>query len=200
LEQLPLNRKVFLKQNSLFLHHQKPFVALLYLKSFHIIFVVTWFAGLFYIVRLFVYFSETLSLPDVEKHILQKQYQLMQRRLWYGIAWPSAVITLLLGISLVLQYGIVPSWLWVKLGFVVFLYAYHIVCHLLFLQQQKGIISLNSNQLRLFNEVATIFLFAIVFLVVLKETYSWLYGLLSIAILTAVLLLAIYTYKKIRTQ
>jgi putative membrane protein len=175
-------------------------VTLLYLKSFHIIFVVTWFAGLFYIVRLFVYFSETQSLSDTEKLILQKQYQLMQRRLWYGITWPSAVLTLILGISLVLQYGIVPSWLWAKLCFVVFLYTYHIACHLLFIQQQKGIIHFNSNQLRLFNEVATIFLFAIVFLAVLKETYSWVYGLMSVAILTAILLLAIFIYKKIRTQ
>lgn len=170
----------------------------LYVKSLHIIFIVTWFAGLFYIVRLFVYFAETEQKPEPEKSILQKQYQLMQRRLWYGITWPSAVITLVLGITLLSYYGAVPDWLWVKLGFVGLLYTYHFLCHAQFKQQQQGTIHYTSSQLRVFNEAATILLFAIVFLVVIKSSLSWVYGLVAIAILTIALMTGIYVYKKIR--
>ncbi len=172
----------------------------LYLKSLHIIFIVTWFAGLFYIVRLFVYFAESQALDEPAKIILQKQYQLMQRRLWYGITWPSAIITLILGSSLVFQYGFVPDWLWTKLGFVIGLYAYQFYCHSIFKQHQQGIVKQNSMRLRVINEISTIFLFAIVFIVVLKNSYSWLFGLLGVAILTGVLLLGIYVYKKIRSK
>ena len=173
-------------------------MAFLYLKSLHIIFVVTWFAGLFYIVRLFVYFVETDKMDEPARSILRTQYQLMQRRLWYGITWPSAIITLVLGSTLVFQYGFVPDWLWVKLGFVAFLYAYHFYCHAIFKQHQKGIIGLNSTQLRIFNEVATVFLFAIVFVVILKNSTSWMYGIGGLAILTALLMAGIYGYKKLR--
>ena len=68
-----------------------------YLKALHIIFVVTWFAGLFYIVRLFIYHSEAESKPEPERSILQKQYKLMEKRLWYGITWPSMILTITFG-------------------------------------------------------------------------------------------------------
>lgn len=175
-------------------------MAFLYLKSLHVIFIVTWFAGLFYIVRLFVYFSETENMDEPEKSILQKQYLLMQRRLWYGITWPSAVLTLLLGSSLVFHYGFVPDWLWLKLSFVTILYAYHFHCHTIFRQHQKGIIKWKSTQLRIYNEASTILLFAIVFLVIMKNSYSWLYGMLGLAILTILLMAGIYIYKKQREK
>jgi protoporphyrinogen IX oxidase len=171
-----------------------------YVKALHIIFVVTWFAGLFYMVRLFVYFAETEVLAEPEKSILRKQYQLMQRRLWYGIAWPSAVMTLILGLTLVYFYGDIPAWLWVKLAFVVFLYAYHFSCHLIFRQHQLGVVKYTSNQLRIYNEVATLFLFAIVFLVVLKDSFSWVYGLLILSALVLVLMAGIKIYKRVREK
>ena len=62
------------------------------IKALHLIFVITWFAGLFYIVRLFVYHAEAKQKEDVEQRILVKQYQLMQFRLWYIITWPSAIL------------------------------------------------------------------------------------------------------------
>jgi putative membrane protein len=151
-------------------------------------------------VRLFVYFSETEALPEPDKSILQKQYQLMQRRLWYGITWPSAIITLVLGSLLIFQYGYIPNWLWVKLCFVVILYFYQFYCHTIFLQHQQGIVVLSSAQLRLYNEVATVLLFAIVFLVVLKESLGWVYGLASVSVLILVLLFGIYVYKLFRTK
>src|SRR4028119_1308566 len=69
----------------------------LYLKALHIIFIVTWFAGMFYIVRLFIYNTEAQERPEPERSILQKQFGVMIRRLWFGITWPSAVLTLILG-------------------------------------------------------------------------------------------------------
>jgi len=169
-----------------------------YLKSLHIIFVVTWFAGLFYIVRLFVYFSETIDQLDPEKSILQKQFKIMQKRLWYGITWPSAIITLILGASLVFEYGNVPDWLWVKLGFVLGLFLYHLSCHAIYVQQQNDIVKYTSGQLRIYNELATIFLFTIVFIVVFKSSFSWIYGIIGVLALTVILVLGIRIYKALR--
>ncbi len=170
----------------------------LYLKALHIIFVVTWFAGLFYIVRLFIYYAEAEQLQQPNKSILQAQYLLMQRRLWYGITWPSAIITSVWGGSLALQYHTIPPWLWVKLGLVVLLYGYHFLCHHIFLKQQKGIVENTSSQLRMWNEVATIFLVGIVFVVVLKDVLSMVWGLLGLVVFTGVLLVAIKIYKRLR--
>lgn len=170
----------------------------LYVKALHIIFVVTWFAGLFYIVRLFIYFAEASEKPEPEKSILQQQFALMQKRLWYGITWPSAVVTLIMGGSILYLYGTIPLWLQIKLAFVALLYGYHFYCHAIFKQQQAGIIKYSSLQLRIVNEVATIFLVSIVFLVVLKNAVDMLWGLLGLVVFTMLLLLAIRLYKKIR--
>jgi putative membrane protein len=175
-------------------------MAFLYIKALHIIFVVTWFAGLFYMPRLFIYVAEAHQKPEPEKSILQEQLLLMQRRLWYGITWPSAVITLVLGLSTWYYYGSFPTWLHLKLLFVLGLYGYHLYCHRLFKQQQNGHITWTSTQLRVWNEVATIFLFAIVFLVVLKNTLGMVYGLLGLAALIIVLLVAIRIYKQRREK
>lgn len=172
----------------------------LYIKALHIIFIVTWFAGLFYIVRLFIYHIEALAKPDPEKTILSTQLALMSRRLWYGITWPSAVITLVLGTwLLVLQ----PAWLQqpfmhLKLTFVAFLYGYHFSCQYIFNKLQKGETKYSSNQLRIWNEVATLFLVAIVFLIVVKNQMSWVWGTLGIFAFAAILMLAIKIYKRIR--
>jgi protoporphyrinogen IX oxidase len=170
----------------------------LYVKALHIIFIVTWFAGLFYMPRLLIYFVEAGEKAEPEKAILQQQFALMQRRLWYGITWPSAILTLALGALMFYLYGSFPQWLQFKLFFVALLYIYHFWCHMIFKQQQSGIIKYSSLQLRIFNEVATVFLVSIVFLVVLKSTLSMLWGLLGLVLFIAILLLAIRIYKKIR--
>ncbi|RNI30125.1 CopD family protein [Rufibacter immobilis] len=169
-----------------------------YLKSLHIIFVVTWFAGLFYIVRLFVYYAETAAKPEPEKTILQRQFALMQKRLWYGITWPSAVITVIMGLSLLHYYTPIPTWLWIKLGFVAGLLAYHLYCHRIFKQHQRGEIKQSSTTLRIWNEVATLFLVSIVFLVVLKNGLSATWGVLGFVGLSVLLMAAIMVYKKLR--
>ncbi|MFT2007786.1 CopD family protein [Pontibacter sp. 13R65] len=169
-----------------------------YIKALHIIFVVTWFAGLFYIVRLFIYFAEASEKPEPQRSILQEQYQLMQKRLWYGITWPSAILTLIFGLLILHLYGSVPSWLIWKLCFVAGLYVYHFLCHALFKQQQAGLVKYSSNQLRLWNEVATVFLISIVFLVVLKSSLSMLWGIIGLLLFSAMLMLAIRIYKRLR--
>lgn len=169
-----------------------------YVKALHIIFVVTWFAGLFYIVRLFIYYAEAAEKPEPEKSILQKQLGIMQKRLWYGITWPSAILTLIFGGTMLYLYGSVPGWLVWKIGFVVGLYVYHFLCHRIFKQQQQGLIKYTSTQLRIWNEVATLFLISIVFLVVLKSSLSMLWGIIGLILFSAILMLAIRIYKKTR--
>ncbi|WP_187262387.1 CopD family protein [Pontibacter beigongshangensis] len=169
-----------------------------YLKALHIIFVVTWFAGLFYIVRLFIYYAEANEKPDPERSILLKQYRLMQKRLWYGITWPSAILTFIFGLLILYVYGSIPPWMVWKLFFVAGLYVYHFLCHSLFKQQQRGLIKYSSNQLRVWNEVATVFLISIVFLVVLKSSLSMLWGIIGLLIFSALLMLAIRIYKRLR--
>ncbi|MCS6822310.1 MAG: CopD family protein [Microscillaceae bacterium] len=172
---------------------------MLYIKALHIIFIVTWFAGLFYIVRLFVYFAETQEKSSPEREILQKYLKDWQKRLWYGITFPSAILTAILGFSMLYWYPL-NNWLTIKIGFVIGLFVYHFSCHIIFLQQQKGIIKYTGYQLRIWNEVATIFLVAIVFLVVLKNFLSLIWGLFGLLLLMAVLFTAINIYKNIRKK
>lgn len=172
----------------------------LYIKALHIIFVVAWFAGLFYMPRLLIYYVEAADKPEPEKKALQEQFSLMQRRLWYGITWPAAVLTLLLGTYTWYLYRTTPEWLQYKLFFVGVLYGYHLWCHGIFRQQQKGIIKYSSFKLRIFNEGATVLLVSIVFLVVLKNALSMLWGLAGLVVFIALLLLAIRMYKRLREK
>lgn len=171
----------------------------LVVKSIHIIFVVTWFAGLFYMPRLFVYAAEANQEEGEKKRILLEQYRLMQKRLWYGITWPSAVLTFIFGMWMFHLYGI-ANWLLLKLAFVLGLYLYHLSLQIIFQQQQKGIFKYSGQQMRVWNEVATVFLFAIVFLVVMKDTMGMVYGLLGMFGLIAVLMAGITLYKKTRKK
>lgn len=173
----------------------------LYLKSLHIIFVVTWFAGLFYMVRLFIYTTESQQKEEPARGILLTQLLLMQHRLWYIIAWPSAIITLIVGTWLAVESGFwTMAWLHLKVLFVLGLFLYHIICHNLFVQMKNGIFKYNSTKLRIWNEVATLFLFAIVFIVVLKSTLSWIWGVIGIVLIGILLMLGIKIYKKIRND
>ncbi|EIM76686.1 hypothetical protein A3SI_09563 [Nitritalea halalkaliphila LW7] len=148
-----------------------------YIKALHIIFIVTWFAGLFYIVRLFIYQTEAYEKPAAESAILSPQFALMAKRLWLGITWPSAILTLIFGFwTLSYRWGYMQlGFMHAKLAFVLLLYVYHYLCHILYKQLQTGATKFTSNQLRIWNEVATLFLFAIVFLIVLKNSPAW-YG------------------------
>jgi len=171
-----------------------------YIKALHIIFIVTWFSGLFYIVRLFVYNAEAEEKPEPERSILQKQFRHMMRLLWRGITWPSAILTLIFGPWLLIMMGSVPTWLWIKLGFVLGLYAYHFSLQRIFSQQMKGVFRYSSQQLRIWNEVATVFLVAIVMLVVVRENMSWAWGLIGLFLFVILLMSAIRIYKILRSR
>ena len=176
-----------------------------YLKSLHLIFVITWFAGLFYIVRLFVYQIEANDKPSPEKEILQNQYKIMTYRLWYIITWPSAILTGIFAFWMLFFTDIGKAWLlmpWmhVKLGFVFILYLYHIKCHQMYLQLQNNEVKHSSNFMRLWNEGATIILFAVVFLVILKNAVNWIYGVLGIFIFSITIMLGFKMYKRIRER
>lgn len=169
-----------------------------YIKALHIIFIVTWFSGLFYIVRLFIYNTEAQEMEEPRRSILQGQFKVMIRRLWFGITWPSAVLTLIFGPLMWYLLGSLPSWLIIKLIFVVGLYLYHFSLHNIYKQQTSGLFKYSSQQLRIWNEVATIFLFAIVFLAVVKQTMSLAWGLGGLASLIIILFAAIRIYKNLR--
>ena len=171
-----------------------------YIKALHIIFIVTWFSGLFYMVRLFVYHTEAAGKPEPDRTILQEQFRLMIRRLWMGITWPSAILTLIFGPWMMIMMGSVPTWLAIKLGFVIGLYGYHFSLQAIYRQQMKGIFRYSSQQLRIWNEVATIFLVAIVMLVVVKQNMSWAWGLLGLFLFVILLMSAIRIYKTVRTR
>lgn len=173
-----------------------------YVKALHIIFIVTWFAGLFYIVRLFIYQTESLERPPNERAILKPQLDLMAYRLWYIITWPSAILTLVFGtwvLSYRWEYLQLP-FMHAKLFFVVLLYAYHIKCHLIFKELQQGGKKWTSNQLRIWNEASTLLLFAIVFLIVLKNLLSMVWGIVGLIGLGLLLMAGIKIYKRIRER
>ncbi len=180
----------------------------LYLKAIHIVFVVCWFAGIFYLPRLFIYNIEAQDQPDDNvRSIMTKQFNLMAKRLWYGITIPSAIISLITGIWLIVERGywryLFESsmlWLLIKLILVVLFYWYNYSLHKILHQQLSGIYKYTSQQLRLWNEVATIILVAVVFLAVVKSSLSLLYGIVGILLLIVLLFVAIDIYKKIRLK
>jgi putative membrane protein len=171
-----------------------------YIKALHITFIVTWFSGLFYIVRLFVYNTEAAQKEEPERSILLLQLQLMTRRLWLGITWPSAILTAIFGPWMWVLMGSLPTWLMIKLCFVIGLYGYHFSLQAIYRQQMKGIFRYSSQQLRIWNEVATIFLVAIVMLAVVKQNMSWAWGLLGLVLFVIILMSAIKIYKIIRSR
>jgi putative membrane protein len=173
-----------------------------YIKSLHLIFVITWFAGLFYIVRLFVYHIEANSKPSPEKEILIKQYKLMSYRLWFIITWPSAILATIFAVTLLF---LMPEWLdqrWmqVKLAFVLLLIGYQLKCHKIYKQLQRDEVKYTTTFMRLWNEGATIILFAVVFLVILKNAVNWLYGVAGIFVFMILIMLGFRFYKRIREK
>lgn len=179
----------------------------LYIKALHIIFVVTWFAGLFYMPRLLIYNAEAQEKPEAERLVLSRQFGPMMKRLWYGITCPSAILTWILGPTLLYQSGWLPllftaplRWLLFKLIFVLLLLGYHFSLQYLMKQQLKGNFSFSAQKLRMWNEVATIFLFAIVFLVVVKQSMSLVWGLGGLILLILALMIAIKIYKNLRNK
>ncbi|AXT51880.1 CopD family protein [Aquimarina sp. BL5] len=173
-----------------------------YIKALHLIFVITWFAGLFYIPRLFIYQIEAFQKPSPDKEILGNQLKLMAKRLWYIITWPSAILATTFAICLLVLRPVLLElpWMHVKLGFIVLLFIYHLKSHQIFKQLQVGVVKWTSNQMRLWNEGATIILFAVIFLVIVRDAVNWIYGVIGILLLAVLLMLGIKFYKRVRDK
>jgi putative membrane protein len=131
----------------------------------------------------------------------------MMKRLWFGITWPSALITLVLGLVVLFNGGWADAlvngtatWLWIKLVLVVLLYLYHFSLHIILRKFRTGILPYSSNQLRMWNEVATVFLIAIVMLATVKQSISLVWGLAGLVLLILLLLAAIRLYRRLREQ
>ena len=172
----------------------------LYAKSIHIIFVVCWMAGLFYMPRLFVYHTEAKQKSDLEYKILHNQFIEMEKKLWWIITTPAMYLVV---ISALVMLHVNPSllytgWMQVKLAFVAALILYHFKTQHIMFQLRAESSTWTSGQLRLWNEVSTVILFAIVFLVILKSAVNWIFGVLGIIGLSVVLMILIKIYKKYR--
>lgn len=174
----------------------------LYIKAIHIIFVVCWMAGLFYIVRIFIYHIEAREREEDVQKILFPQFALMASRLWNIITVPAMILTVLAGIAMLYlnPYLFQADWMLVKLGFVVGLLIYHFVCQHVMIQLRNGIFSWTSTQLRIWNEVATILLVAIVFVVVLKNALNWIYGIIGLFLFIFIIMMGIKIYKYYRLK
>jgi protoporphyrinogen IX oxidase len=138
---------------------------MLFIKAFHIIAMIAWFAGLFYLPRLFVYHAESSDKISLER------FKIMERRLYYGITWPAAVLTTLFGLALISfnsSYYLQAGWMHAKLACVLLLWAYHLGCghYLKLFARDKN--NHSSRFFRIYNEVPTLLLVGIVLLVVVK--------------------------------
>lgn len=135
---------------------------MLWIKSLHIIFMVTWFAGLFYLPRLFVYHAMSDDRPSIER------FKVMERKLFYGIMTPGAVLTIVFGVWLWLSYGFSGDWLHAKLALVAVLIVYHLYCGKLLADFKHDRNQHGHVYYRWFNEIPVVILIAVVILVVVK--------------------------------
>ena len=174
---------------------------ILLFKALHLIFMVTWFAGLFYLVRLFVYHREAESKPSPIKEALQEQYALMERRLYYIITWPGMVLTVIFGaLMIILNPAVLDVWLYIKLGMVLILMIYHLYCGELMNDLKDGKCTLKPFHFRLLNEAPTILLFGIVTLAVFKNMTDFLLVFGGLVALGILLFIAARLYKASRER
>jgi protoporphyrinogen IX oxidase len=172
------------------------------IKSLHIVFVVTWFAGLFYIVRLFVNHTEALKKAEPDRTILVNQYKKMERPLWIGITYPSMILTVIFG---TIMFYMQPVFLYqpymhLKLTLVFLLLVYHFYCGWLFKKYQKDEDASTSFSLRMLNEVASVFLVAVVFVVEMANRLNFLYFAIAMAVFCLLLLFVIIKFWKARQK
>ena len=173
-----------------------------YFVAVHIVFVISWMAGLFYILSLFIYHTEANEKPEPEKSILLQQFTKMEATLWKIICAPAMVISVVAGVSMLTLHPMLlqMSWMHVKLGFVVGLLIYHFICQNIVKQLKNNQFKMTSFQLRLWRELATIFMIAIVFVVILKSAINWIYGLTGIMGVAMAIMIAVKLYKNYRLK
>lgn len=171
-------------------------------KSLHIIFVVSWFAGLFYMPRLFIYHTEAQEKDELSQKILSDQFRIMEKKLWWIITTPAMVLTVVFGTwMLILNPALMKMpWMHTKLVFVFVLLIYHFVTQRLMFQLAKGIYTWQAKYLRMWNEFATLCLVAIVFLVELQNRMPWWKATFYFILVAVGLMLLIKLYKKISSQ
>jgi putative membrane protein len=179
-------------------------MAYYWFKALHLIGIVVWFAGLFYLVRLFVYHAEAREQPEPAQTILKKQYELMEKRLYNIITTPGMAVTVAMALGLIYtEPGILKSgWLHIKLSFVALLLIYHFYCGRIMKQLAKGECQWTGQQFRALNEAPTILLVVIVLLAVFKnnlplDATTWLIVALVIAMAASIQL---YAKKRRRDQ
>jgi putative membrane protein len=174
----------------------------LYIKALHLIFVITYFAGLFYMPRLMVYMVEAAERPQSEADIIIPQLQLMMRRLWQIITVPSAILGLIFGLWMlwINPFLLGKSWMLVKLVFVGLLILYHLQTHRFYKAFLQRNCQRSASFFRIWNEGATLILFAVIFLAILKDSIHWIFGLLGLFGLTFLLMLGIRVYKRYRNK
>ena len=174
----------------------------LYIKALHLIFVITYFAGLFYMPRLMVYLVEAADRPQAASDIIIPQLQLMMRRLWQIITVPSAILGLIFGLWMlwINPFLLGKSWMLVKLVFVGLLVLYHIKTHRFYKAFLEGNCHRSARFFRIWNEGATLILFAVIFLAILKDSIHWIFGLLGLFGLAFLLMLGIRLYKRHRNK
>jgi putative membrane protein len=170
----------------------------LFSKGMHVVGFVSWFAGLFYLVRLFAYHVESTHKPEPDRAVLHAQFMLMERRLWKVITVPAMVVTLLFGGFIGVMYlratrndPQLAWWLYLKIGLVAGLVVYNQICGVIRQQLAEGRCRWTSPQLRQWNEVATVFLLAIVMLAVFKTMFNALWGTLALLVAGGLLALAV---------
>jgi putative membrane protein len=157
---------------------------------------ISWFAGLFYVVRLFVYHAEASERSEEERRVLLPQLELMQTRLWSIITTPAMLLTLGAGSYMIYELGTVPGWLRLKLGLLVLLVAYHVTCGVIRRQQLGRTSRWSSRHLRIWNEGATMLMVGIVFLAVFKHAMSVVWGVAGLVALGVVLMTAMRLYRR----
>jgi putative membrane protein len=153
-------------------------------------------------VRLFIYHTEAKQKGEPEYGILHRQFMIMESKLWWIITTPSMYLTVLAGLTMLyLSPSLIQApWMQVKLVFVLGLLIYHFICQRLLFKLKQENNTWSSTQLRLWNELATVILFAIVFIVVLKSATNWIYGLVGLVLFSLMLMLAVKLYKRMRSK
>ena len=167
-------------------------------KAVHIVGFISWFAGLFYLVRLFIYHAEAGERAEPDRSILRTQLQAMQARLWKIITLPAMVITFAGGITMVVLSWPVERWLHYKFVWLALLVFYNFACGRILRQQAEGTSTWSSARLRIFNEVATLLMAAIVFLAVFRSSMSAIWGALGLLGLGIALMIGIRVYRRMR--
>jgi putative membrane protein len=170
------------------------------IKSLHIIFVVSWFAGLFYMPRLFIYHTEAQAKEEAAKTALSEQFQIMEKKLWWIITTPAMILTFIFGTWMLILNPILleQPWMHIKLTFVLVLLIYHFISQKKMFELAKGIFKWKSNQLRMWNELATLCLVAIIFLVEMQGRLSWWKATLAFFLVAIGLMMLIKLYKRLR--